>query len=166
MPFILLAIGLMLTVVGVRDNQDAFYGQVQKDFTGPNSFTNWLVPVVALGCLGYVKPIRPAVDLFLALMVVVFFLSNKGGVQNLLPALQKAFNDITPSATVSATVPLGGSATPAPTKPSTADTGSGFGVPQIKALLQKFGIDGAIANAPSDSAATAVADYYSSLLHK
>lgn len=100
MPFVLIFAGLMLTVVAVRNNQDALYAQLQKDFTGPDSFTNWAVAVVGIGSLGYIKPIKPIIDPFIVLMIIVFFVAskNKGnalGLANLLPSLQAAFNNAT-----------------------------------------------------------------------
>jgi H+/gluconate symporter-like permease len=94
MPFFLIFIGLLLTVVSVRNNQDALYAQLGKDFTGQKSFTNWLVAVVIVGSIGYFKPLRPLINPFLGLMIIAFFISNAGGFANLLPALQQAFDNI------------------------------------------------------------------------
>lgn len=116
MPFVLIALGIALTVVGVRNNQDDFYAQLQKDFTGPQSFTNWAVPVMVLGSIGYFKPAKGIVDLFLALMVLTFVVANSGGFEQLLPSLQKAFNDVVPSTTAGPPAvgsSSGGTATPA-----------------------------------------------------
>lgn len=93
MPFFLIIVGLLLVVVAVRDNQDAFYSQLGKDFTGQNSFTNWGIAVLGVGALGYYKPIKPIVDPFILLMIIGFLISNAGGLEHLLPQLQEAFQN-------------------------------------------------------------------------
>ena len=94
MPFVLMFIGLLLTVVAVRDNQSALYDQLAKDFTGPGNFTVWIVAIVAIGSLGYVKTLKTPVDLLLGLMLIGFIASNASGFTNLLPGIQNAFSSI------------------------------------------------------------------------
>lgn len=111
MPFVLVAIGLLLIIVAVRNNQDSFYAQLAKDFLGQGNFTLWIAAIVVLGSLGYYKPIKPAVDLFLLLMLVAFFLSNhnQAAFEQLLPTIQNAFsnahNVVAPAAPANATAP-------------------------------------------------------------
>jgi len=80
MPFLLILIGLMLVIVGVRDTQSELFGLLQNDFALPfsQSYLAWVFAIGLIGGLGYFKSIRPITNAFLVLVIVVLFLSNKG----------------------------------------------------------------------------------------
>lgn len=82
MPFALLFVGILLVVSGVRGKQDDLFALLKSDFTGDGTFSHsfvaWLVAIGVIGGLGYFKPIRPIANAFLALVIIVLFLSNKG----------------------------------------------------------------------------------------
>lgn len=83
MPFVLIFIGLLLTVAGVRNTQSDYNGQpglftlLKGDFSGNNSFSNWVVGVVAVGSLGYVKELQKFSNYFLALIFLVLLLAEE-----------------------------------------------------------------------------------------
>lgn len=81
MPFALILAGLLLTVAGVRNTQGELFGLVKSDFSGPGSFIYWLLAIVAIGSLGYVKALRPLSHWFLGLLLLVLLLAqeNAGG---------------------------------------------------------------------------------------
>ncbi len=83
MPFVFLALGLMLIITGARNTQDDLFTLVKSDFAGTTggisgSFLPWILAIMAIGALGFIKPIRPVSDAFLLLVIIVLFLSNKG----------------------------------------------------------------------------------------
>lgn len=82
MPFILIIIGLMFTIAGVRGQETQLLSLLESDFTGDGSFKGsylaWIVAIGALGALGYIKKIQPIANAFMGLVIVVLFLSNKG----------------------------------------------------------------------------------------
>lgn len=75
MPFVFLAIGVILVVAGVRGTEAQLFTLLSGDIKG---FAPWFVAILAIGALGYFKAIRPITDGFMALLIVVLFLSNGG----------------------------------------------------------------------------------------
>ncbi|MGH7783491.1 MAG: hypothetical protein ACREO5_06600 [Candidatus Binatia bacterium] len=79
MPFVLLIAGLALLISGVNNTQGDLYNLIKGDFFGANrNFIFWFVAIFAIGALGNIKTIKPLSDIFLALVIVVLFLANKG----------------------------------------------------------------------------------------
>ncbi len=76
MPFVLLFIGGLFIAASVNNTQGALYTLLEDDFTGSGNFSYWVISIVAIGSLGYAKPIKPAVDTFLLLLFAVFILAN------------------------------------------------------------------------------------------
>jgi hypothetical protein len=76
MPFALLIIGITLLAASVRDKQNDLYDLVRGDFTGPNNFIFWVVSILAIGAIGYIPKLKPLSTAFLALVVIVLFLSK------------------------------------------------------------------------------------------
>lgn len=140
MPFVLLFIGLMLVVVSVRDNQSAFYGQLAQDFSGPNNFTTWIIAIVAIGSLGYVKPLKTPVDLFLGLMLIGFLISNKNGFEKLLPSLQNAFSSLSAGTSGGSVVP-GNNGAPSQAAPAPTVLPSGASASEQSILNMVTGTD-------------------------
>lgn len=80
MPLALLAAGLILLITSMRGTTDEFFALLRKDFTGPGNFLVWILVLVAVGAVGYVKELRPISNAFLVLILIVFILAaNKGG---------------------------------------------------------------------------------------
>lgn len=78
MPFVLVFIGLLLLVAGVRGTHTQLFTLIKGDFTGSGNFIYWIVAILAVGAVGYIKPIKPVSDAFLVLIIIVMVLSNKG----------------------------------------------------------------------------------------
>lgn len=83
MPFALLFAGLIIFIVAYHGTQNQFYGQLKQDFTGHNNFLIWIVAIGIIGALGYIDELKKPSDLFLALIIIVMLLSNKGIIANL-----------------------------------------------------------------------------------
>lgn len=78
MPFVILIAGIVLVVASVRDKQNDLFALLKGEFSGSHSFMPWIVSLVLIGGLGYVKAIKPVTDAFLLLLIIVLFLSNGG----------------------------------------------------------------------------------------
>ena len=68
MPFVLIALGLLLVVVGIRNTYAQLGAQVVQDFTGPGNFFYWIVALFLIGAVGYIDALKEASDLMLALV--------------------------------------------------------------------------------------------------
>lgn len=79
MPIILLFVGGVFIVTGLRGSQNQLFTQVQKDFTGAGNFWYWIAGIGAVGAIGYYSPLRTISNALLILIIVVIFLANKGG---------------------------------------------------------------------------------------
>lgn len=90
MPYIFIIIGLVMVIAAVRntvaDTKDA-NGNVtdaglatllKHDFTGQNNYIYWVVSILIIGAIGYIKPLQPVSRAFMLLVIIVLFLSNKG----------------------------------------------------------------------------------------
>lgn len=78
MPFVLIAIGAMLAVAGVRGTQAELFDLLKGDFTGTPNYISWMVAIMVIGALGYINAIRPISNAFLVLVILVLFISNRG----------------------------------------------------------------------------------------
>jgi len=78
MPFVLIAVGLLLIVVAFRGTQDQFFSLLKGDLTGSNNFFYWVVSILVVGAIGYIPKLKGVSDAFLVLIMLVLFISNKG----------------------------------------------------------------------------------------
>lgn len=78
MGFIVIIIGLLLSIAAARGKHRELGELVKGDFTGPNNFFAWVVAILVIGGLGYIKSLKPLTDAFLVLLILVLFLSNGG----------------------------------------------------------------------------------------
>jgi len=84
MPFALIIIGTVLLISSVRNT----YGQTTPaggkglgalltgDFTGQSNFIYWLIALLIIGAIGYIKVLRPISVAFLVLLIIVIFLKQ------------------------------------------------------------------------------------------
>lgn len=78
MSFVLVIIGLFMLISGVRGTHGELAELLKEDFVGPNNYFKWVVAMLIVGSLGYIKPIRPIANGILVLVILGLFLSNKG----------------------------------------------------------------------------------------
>lgn len=78
MPFVLIGVGLVLVLTGIKGNPNQLYQLVSNDFTGQNNYLYWMLAILVLGSLGYIKKLEPFSRMFIVLVVVVLFIHNKG----------------------------------------------------------------------------------------
>ena len=114
MPFAFLIAGIVLAVSGVRGTTGDLTQLVKGDFQGKNNFAYWLASILVIGAIGYIEEFKPLSRMFLVLVVVVLFLSNRGF---FAAFMQQAF-----TSTSANTIPLA-------SKGTGTDTSNGAGVP-------------------------------------
>lgn len=78
MPFAILFIGALLVVVGYRGTHTDLLDLLKSDFTGSNNFIFWIISILVIGAVGYIPRLKPVSDGFLALVILVLFISNPG----------------------------------------------------------------------------------------
>ena len=96
MPFLFIIIGVVMVTAAVRDTvtdsavtkQQGLTTLLVNDFTGKNNFVYWVLSILIVGALGYIKPLEPVSRAFMLLIVIVLFLSNKGVFDQFNTALQ------------------------------------------------------------------------------
>lgn len=88
MPFVLAIIGVMLMISAIQGTTGTLFSLLKSDFTGSDNFVLWIVAIMIVGSIGYIKKIQPISDAFLALILVVLFLSNKGFFAQFMTAIQ------------------------------------------------------------------------------
>lgn len=76
MPFVLLIIGIVLLISGVRATQDTLFSLVKGDFTGSDNFIYWLGAILIIGAIGYIPKVKPISTALLVLVIVVLFLKK------------------------------------------------------------------------------------------
>lgn len=88
MPFLFLIAGAVMMIAAVRGTHQELATLLHNDFTGKGNFIYWTFAILVLGALGYIKTIQPATRMFMALVVIALFISNKGVFAQLQQALK------------------------------------------------------------------------------
>lgn len=89
MPYVLILVGIVLLVAGVRNTQGMLYAQLLKDFSGNDSFIWWAVSIGAIGSAGYINDdMRRLSNAFLLLILIVLVIHNRGVFAQLTAALK------------------------------------------------------------------------------
>lgn len=78
MAFALLALGFLLFMAAYQNNVALLGKQLASDMLGGKGFLVWIVALFIVGALGYSDNFKSLSRTFLALILVVVFLSNKG----------------------------------------------------------------------------------------
>lgn len=85
MPFALIIVGLVMLISAVRGTYTNLIELVSGEFKGSSAQSNflyWIVAVLIVGMIGYVESLKDLSRVFLALIIIVLFLSNKGFFSN------------------------------------------------------------------------------------
>lgn len=78
MPLFFIGSGLVLILTGIKGDPSKLWTLVTGEFSGPNNFVYWLLSILILGSLGYVESLKSVSRLFIALVVIVLLLDNRG----------------------------------------------------------------------------------------
>ena len=92
MPIVMLAFGIVLAWVGIRGTHGALGKLIGEDLKG---YVFWVIAIVMIGSLGYIKTLRPLSVGFLTLLMIGLLLNNPGIWQE-IDRLTKAFRSIAP----------------------------------------------------------------------
>lgn len=76
MPVFLLIIGVLLMVVAVRGNTTYLITLLKGDVLGSNGFIMWILAVIVLVAIGYIKAAKPVTDAFLGLLILVIIVHS------------------------------------------------------------------------------------------
>jgi hypothetical protein len=76
MPFILLLFGGMFVIAGYQKSAPCLFHQLGQDFNPHSQFWRFALGIGIVGAAGYIKPIRPIANGFLALVLVLLVLHN------------------------------------------------------------------------------------------
>ena len=79
MPYALILIGIVLLTSAIKGDLASLGALLKRDLFSPkDNFLYWIVAILILGALGYVKSLRAFSDAFLLLVIVVFVVANNG----------------------------------------------------------------------------------------
>lgn len=96
MPFAFIFVGLVLLIAGVRDSADDLLTLLKGDLAGQNNFIYWILAILLIGALGYVKDFATLSKAFLGLVIVVLILAeDKQGNGGFFTKFQQAIGTIT-----------------------------------------------------------------------
>lgn len=76
MAYILLFIGLLASIAGIRGTEAELGKTLVGDFTGPGNFVYWVVAIFGVGAVGYIKGLEKFSDAFLVLIIVSLIVAN------------------------------------------------------------------------------------------
>lgn len=76
MPFVIILLGLVLIVTGVKGTQKDLLALIEGDFTGDNNFVYWLLSLFVVGAVGYIPQLKKISDAFMGLIILVLILRN------------------------------------------------------------------------------------------
>lgn len=79
MPYALVFTGIVLVVATIRGNLRFLGRLLAAEFVGTGSFLYWLVAIMLIGSVGYIRPLKPLSDAFIGLLLLVFLLKNGSG---------------------------------------------------------------------------------------
>lgn len=78
MAFVLIIFGIAFILAGYHGNAKKLFQKIGGEFTGTPSFGKWTLAILAIGGIGYIKPLKKISDVFIVLVLVVLFLHNQG----------------------------------------------------------------------------------------
>jgi hypothetical protein len=78
MAYVLIIVGSVLLISGVKDTTQTLFGLLSKDLATHNSYLSWMFAILVIGAIGYIQELRPFSRTFMALVLVVLFLRNGG----------------------------------------------------------------------------------------
>lgn len=81
MPLAFITIGIILILTGIKGDAVKLGKLVVADFKGQNGnkgYAYWMIAILVLGAVGYIKGFQPVSRAFMILVVVVLLLHNQG----------------------------------------------------------------------------------------
>jgi hypothetical protein len=78
MGFALIIFGVAFLLAGYHGTAAKLFDLLSGEFKGTPSFGKWIIAILAVGSIGYIRPLKSLSDSFIVLILVVLFLSNRG----------------------------------------------------------------------------------------
>lgn len=99
MPFSFAIIGLVFLIAGVRGTSGQLLDLLQGDLTGKNNFIYWILSILIVGSLGYIKEFQGLSRAFLILLIVVLVIheDNQNGTGGFFTKFQETIAQVTKS---------------------------------------------------------------------
>lgn len=76
MPFILIILGLILFVTAIKGTTGKLGTLLGEDVFTSGGYLYWLVSILIIGAVGYIKPLKGLSDAFIVLLLLVLVLST------------------------------------------------------------------------------------------
>jgi hypothetical protein len=94
-------------VIAVRGTQATALGLLESEFTGTGSFVPWIIAIIILCSIGYIKPVRPLADSFVGLLLLAIVIGAYKKGTNIFAAFnQQIRNPVAAAAPAPAANPL------------------------------------------------------------
>lgn len=88
MPIVLLAVGALFLIAGIRGKQDELFTLLKGDFTGQDNFFVWAFALAFIWAFSYIPGFKPVANAFFALVIIVLLFSHADAIQKLAQAVQ------------------------------------------------------------------------------
>lgn len=88
MPIVLLAVGALFLVAGIRGKQSELFALLKGDFTGQDNFFVWAFALAFIWALSYIPGFKPIANAFFALVIIVLLFSHADAIAKLASAVQ------------------------------------------------------------------------------
>lgn len=80
MPIFILFVGIILVAVGINDKLPDLVTLIKEDFKPSDNapgFHWWIIAIVAVGALGYIRPLKGLANGFIVLIILVIILAEQ-----------------------------------------------------------------------------------------
>lgn len=135
MPFVIIALGILLIVVGIRNTQTQLGKQIQTDFTGQGNFFYWIAAIMIIGALGYIDELRAPSRAMLALVLIALIFSNQGFFNKFVQQIQSGSAQAPPPGPPVPTI----NPTPTPAASGAGGSSSSGGIQNVVGLATAVG---------------------------
>ena len=95
MPFAFLIAGIVLIAAGVNGKSSDLLTLLKGDLTGSNNFVYWIVSILVVGAIGYIKDLQSLSRAFLVLVIIVLILNEDKNGKGFFTEFQSAVSGIT-----------------------------------------------------------------------
>ena len=105
MPILFGLFGIILVIAGLRNRitqgNPSLVSLLKDDFSGNDPFWKWMLAILIIGAIGYIPNLRPISRGLMALVIIVFLLSNQGVFTQLTAVFKQSNTDSTTNTSTS-----------------------------------------------------------------
>lgn len=95
MPFAFIIAGIVLIAAGVRGKSSDLLTLLEGDLTGTDNFVYWIVSILVVGAIGYIKDLQSLSRAFLVLVIIVLILNEDKNGNGFFTEFQSAIVGVT-----------------------------------------------------------------------